>query len=211
MSSDYTGPEHLMVPGTLRGYRAWIAEGGELRSIVGREPWLTSGNTAMCRRGMVRNGWATSPFPQRITGLHDAPGSQCTCGFYAKHCLEGVERDYNPSIFTYGSIRASGKVILGTEGFRAQHADIEALYVPWTPSPPSPDLLRRLRHINLPVFFNRDRFLAAFPPISVDHLLPPEPTIPSPPSFMAPLSPEQIAAIWKTFRNGPLIEKEQSE
>jgi hypothetical protein len=61
------------------------------------------------------------------------------------------------------------------------------------------------------VFFNRDRFLAAFPPISVDHLLPPEPTIPSPPSLMAMLSNEQIAEIWKTFRKSLLIEKEQSE
>jgi hypothetical protein len=201
VSDDYTGPEHLLVPGTLRGYRAWIVGGGKLRSIIDREPWLVSGNTAMCRRGIM----------PRITSLHDAPDSRCTCGFYAKHRLEGVERDYDPSIFTYGSIRASGKVILGTEGFRAQHADIEALYVPWTPSPPSPDLLWHLQRINLPVFYNRDRFLAAFPPISVDHLLPPEPTIPSPPSFMAAmLSNEQIAELWKTFRNGPLIEKEQS-
>lgn len=213
--SEYDGSERTMVPGTLRGYRAWIVGGGKLRSIIDREPWLVSGNTAMCRRGMMRNGWVTGRLPgemPRITSLHDAPDSRCTCGFYVKHRLEGVERDYDPSIFTYGSIRASGKVILGTEGFRAQHADIEALYVPWTPSPPSPDLLWHLQRINLPVFYNRDRFLAAFPPISVDHLLPPEPTIPSPPSFMAAmLSNEQIAELWKTFRNGPLIEKEQSE
>ena len=224
MSDDYTGPEHLMVPGTLRGYRAWIVEGGELRSIIGREPWLMSGNTATCRRGMMRNGWVTGRLPgemPRITSLHDAPDSRCTCGFYAKHRLEGVERDYNPSIFTYGSIRVSGKVILGTEGFRAQHADIEALYVPriLSLSSPdylilslsSPDYLRRTRHVDVPVFFDRNRFLAAFPPISVDHLLPPEPTIPSPPSFMALLSPEQIAAIWRALPSPiNVIEEEQS-
>jgi len=52
----------------------------------------------------------------------------CSCGFYAYHHHSGVsERDRSNSMSVIGIIEGSGKVMLGTKGFRANEARISAL------------------------------------------------------------------------------------
>lgn len=59
-----------------------------------------------------------------------------TCGFYALHNVrrlrEAVAQDMYivPGAIVYGSIKATGIVIVGTQGFRAQYAEVEALAGP---------------------------------------------------------------------------------
>src|SRR6188474_3982377 len=119
VSDEYTGPEHLLVPGTLRGYRAWRLDGGYLRSVVDAGAWQETGNTADCGRFDSR----LIIIGPEVLGYHRAPDRHCTCGFYAKHHLSEVEGEFYGSQFVHGSIKAYGKVILGTKGFRAQYAD----------------------------------------------------------------------------------------
>jgi hypothetical protein len=70
---------------------------------------------------------------------HQIPsnGPDCkTCGFYALHNLRQFREAVaghmyiGPAATIYGSIKATGAVIIGTKGFRAQYAEIEALAGP---------------------------------------------------------------------------------
>jgi hypothetical protein len=204
--SDYEGSEQLMVPGTLRGYRAWRPFPGGLMSMVDSYPWARH-NVARCARF---GGFAVDD--------HIAPVSECTCGFYARHTLKGVENLYrNASVF--GSIKAHGRIVLGTKGFRAEEAEIEALLLDpikvkpgslsgWYDGPTVVGLLQRAYVV--PVYTDREELLKDFPPIPVDHLLPPE-SAPEPwtsKSVTITLSDEQAANIWKLL-TGQHIEEEQ--
>jgi hypothetical protein len=70
---------------------------------------------------------------------HQIPsnGPDCkACGFYALHNLRQFREAVaghmyiGPAATIYGSIKATGTVIIGTKGFRAQYAEIEALAGP---------------------------------------------------------------------------------
>lgn len=90
---------------------------------------------------------------------HKAPSRDqvCnSCGFYAYHMPERLltERAYTPlrvsDLHIFGSIKATGSIVMGTLGFRAERVEVEALYgggilsgpkiaerygVPWFESP----------------------------------------------------------------------------
>ena len=89
-----------------------------------------------------------------------------------------------------GSIKVTGRVVLGTLGFRAQAAEIEALCLGcltenWPPPTcnccrPQYDLFHQDKYallknlayqFNVPVFMNRDELKKVFPPMSVAELL----------------------------------------
>lgn len=220
MSDEYTGPEHLLVPGTLRGYRAWRLDGSFLRSVVDAGVWQETGNTADCGRFDSR----LMIIGPEVLDYHRTPDRHCTCGFYAKHHLSAVEGEFNLRQFLHGSIKAYGKVILGTKGFRAQYADIEALCTPSRHSTcdccPNLETALACQYPNIPIYHDREAFLNDFPPIPVDHLLPPEPdtTERNPPAMVkvVTLTPEQVAGIWKALGSVGIdpakeIEEEQSE
>lgn len=155
MLAEYGDKEAELVPGVLRGYRSWYLRlgdlGGYLEAINFPVAWEPSRNTAHCVNGiqLVR---------------HDAPHARCTCGFYARHTPEfwTGSSTYQPP-FVLGSIRAYGKVILGTGGFRAQYAEIEALAIAYASPVPLP--------YNVPIFSSLTELVEQFPPIPVDHLL----------------------------------------
>lgn len=149
--SEFGDIEQTMVPGTLRGYREWVPTPNGLQAVNFPFIWEPGVNTAQCAR---RDG--------------PAPRAKCTCGFYARHT------PFSPSFYTAiaGVIKASGRVILGTAGFRAQYAEIEALYFP--PGWGTPTMLDQY---NVPIYRDFDAMVQDFPPISVQHLLPePGPT-----------------------------------
>lgn len=157
--SEYGDVEQTMVPGTLRGYREWVPTRNGLQAINFPFIWKPGVNTAQCAgfgggRGLHALGL------EGLEGLvHEAPVRDCTCGFYAKHI------PLHPSETIAGVIKASGRVILGTTGFRAQYTEIEALYSRW-------DASTMLDRYNVPIYRDFDAMVRDFPPISVQHLLP---------------------------------------
>lgn len=158
--SKYSGTETTMVPGTLRGYRVWRLTPYGLGSVSFTSYVWGRNEQARCAHG-------SAPLD------HRAPVSGCTCGLYAKHTLEAVEYEFDSDNLMYGSIKAHGRIILGDHGFRAEHAEIEALL--WYGQPMSfrltdDELLKILSSV--PFYTSRKKFLKDYPPISVDHLLP---------------------------------------
>jgi len=158
--SKYDGTETTMVPGTLRGYRVWRLTPHGLGSVSFTSYVWKRTERARCAHGYTSVG-------------HHAPVSGCTCGIYAKHTLEAVEYEFGTSSLMYGSIKAHGRIILSDYGFKAEHAEIEALL--WHGQPiryvdPEGDLATALNSV--PFYTDRGKFLKDYPPISVDHLLP---------------------------------------
>lgn len=173
--SAFSGSDQEVVPGVLRGYRLWnplwdFSSLGQreihLRAMNFLVTWEQGKNEASCLR-------STIPF-DIPTREHHAPQAGCTCGFYARH---DPYFGLGLAPVVAGVIKAYGKVILGTEGFRAQYAEIEALSVGNLGSV-SGEAKESLRNrYQVPVYPNRDGMLLDFPPISVQHLLPePEPS-----------------------------------
>lgn len=181
---SYSQREHELIPGFLRGYRMWnwyphdgwlapsLNFSGRLTSLARMHTWTPGVQAALC-------------LPNRN---HSAPLRHCTCGFYATYA--GMPHDYS-GIFE-GSIRATGRVILGQRGFRAQTAEVEALCFGYGPSAGRLAMSRYLATVGynvkpdfdvdaaakalsemyqVPFFANRQELLKAFPPQDVSHLI----------------------------------------
>lgn len=117
MNSQYSGNGERLVPGALIGYRAW------------RPIWGPAIRIAACAKPYV---WVPKPERQRANCVrhplfqpHVAPHVDCACGFYAR--LRDEDHGYAQTSIC-GVIEASGRVVLGTHGFRAEYATIKALY-----------------------------------------------------------------------------------
>ncbi len=124
MRSDYDLEERF-VPGRLRGYRLWRLSSEGLTPIHQRmsKSWHIGQNVAECTSGA-----------KVVPPLEDHHGTvpmlECTCGFYAKYKaneLANTLGTHNPFTVVVGAIDATGKVIQGSRGFRAQFAKIVAL------------------------------------------------------------------------------------
>jgi hypothetical protein len=131
------------VVGGFRGFRWWrVGRGGWLESpFYGRTRWQPERNRAECF--ILRHGrmW----FHSRLRAEHEAgpPVLGCDCGFYALHDLPSQttreqqrlspwEVDPRESGFgglVLGIAEAWGKVLIGTDGWRAQFSKALALYV----------------------------------------------------------------------------------
>jgi hypothetical protein len=168
--SNYDATETTVVPGALRGYRAWRVTPSGLGSMsTGGYLWRLKEHARCYRNDVIYINAAG----------HHAPVRGCTCGFYAKHTLDSVEDEFPYKGFMFGSIRAHGRIILGDSGFKAEYAEIEALL--WRGESIniySDELSNVLRSV--PIYANRKNFLRDYPPISVENLLPepePKPTL----------------------------------
>jgi len=184
MSEDYGPFEHQMVPGTLRGFRSWRVDpmGFQLQATNWPVVWHPGELVAECQTDRLRLLAMASLISYDVQiDPHVAPVKGCTCGIYATH--EPGSRDTTGIIL--GSIKAYGRIILGTEGFRAEKAQIEALAFrdmdPWIPQPYTKtlDLAFQARvqegalADNIPLYPTMDTLLRDFPVVPVDHLLPP--------------------------------------
>jgi hypothetical protein len=119
-----------LVPGSLRGYRTWRHAGRRaavpdgmlpLTSVTRRHVVWTSKLSARCvTRDTVGSGVGSSALPDD----HPAPGAGCNCGIYGWYAPDDA-RILNASVF--GTIEASGRVLMGERGFRAERARITAV------------------------------------------------------------------------------------
>jgi hypothetical protein len=154
---QYSGKEVPLVPGGLRGYRAWMYGGPNgFRSYNFDYFWKPGINDAGCSLSIDPH----------------APGPNCQCGLYARY--KHVE-EWSRSTPVFGVIEASGRIILGTEGFRAEKARILAVWF-------NPDHWRGLYAPHMDgaqVFEDCEDMLEAFPPQDVSELIgPQEPVMP---------------------------------
>jgi len=113
----YSGFEPAV--GEVRALRTFrIGPGGLLYPLYGKRPWTDGPNTARCMAPP-----RSVPVP-----AHDAPGPDCSCGFYA-YASEAViaERAHTRNVLAV--VACWGRVIAGTRGVRAEHCRIEAIWL----------------------------------------------------------------------------------
>ena len=167
------GHEIQTVPGTLRGYRAWRADKdwrflglhntGLLALGDSRYVW----NSQQTLRATCRPGWLCECGFCHVCksgGYHRSPAEGCSCGYYATYDADHYKQ--HVGLFgshIHGCIKVWGRVSLGTFGFRAEFAEVEALY--------GYRARAAARRYHVPWFRTQERMLAQFPPQDVKELL----------------------------------------
>lgn len=158
--SGCTGSAPLVM-GAARGRRAfYLDELGVLRGMTYRWAWRDGENVAQCMVTAVRQvgvrgvrgmypgivgpytmGGVTFPAdpdgePVPAEGMKwarcEGLESTCGCGFYAYHDGASMYAASGPGCRVQGVVEAYGKVVLGTQGYRAEKARILAIVVPPT-------------------------------------------------------------------------------
>ena len=119
-----------LVPGSLRGYRTWwhasrrasVPDGMlPLRSVTRRHiVWATTQRARCVPRDTAGSGPGSAALPDD----HPAPRAGCNCGIYGWYAPDDAGI-LNASVF--GAIEASGLILMGERGFRAERARITAV------------------------------------------------------------------------------------
>jgi hypothetical protein len=118
------------VAGTLRGYRAWrpvnrwmrVADGSlPLASVTQPQVIWTPTLSARC---IPPDSWAFRCPPPEVAAGHTSPSIQCSCGIYAWYDPDDAGM---LSARVFGVVQASGLVLMGDRGFRAQRSRIVAV------------------------------------------------------------------------------------
>jgi hypothetical protein len=119
-----------LVPGALRGYRTWRPAGRRGQVPAGMLP-LTSVSRRhvvwtpmLSARCVPRDAGSPSPGPPTLPADHPAPRAGCNCGIYGWYAPEDTVM-VDASVF--GTIQASGLILMGELGFRAETARITAV------------------------------------------------------------------------------------
>ena len=172
-SSAYGGRQVGMVPGTLRGYRFWRFDDVKMLLFPAHVSrcgaWAYGVNVAMCDRYFLPTEGRDD---HSRFGPQAPPRADCGCGIYATYDhltyrshLPKFWINYGPvpSRLVHGSIKASGRIILGVKGFRAEKAEVEALWG-WRSQ------LAALAY-EVPWFRTRRQFLKEFPSNDMSNLL----------------------------------------
>ena len=102
----------------LRTFR--VEQSGLLLPLFSENHWFDGPNTATCPRSD-----------------HAAPGDDCDCGFYAYASPEAAAQNRGMR-HVQAVVSCWGGVVAGSQGVRAQHARIDALWL----HPSAPDWLR---------------------------------------------------------------------
>jgi hypothetical protein len=106
-------------------FRSWRLAGGRLMSPFIPCRWNGRVMRATCfdaNRSLTRGvGWLDEP--------HDSPHEACQCGIYAYH-TPGPRSWFGEAYWCEGVVSAWGRLVVHDDGFRAEHARVEALAVP---------------------------------------------------------------------------------
>jgi hypothetical protein len=193
--------EAVTVPGRLLGYRAWrlvpVLAGAEPRTAPAQDPenpvalppvepgrfrlQATVHRTVWPLPGRMSAACLTNPdSPER----HDAPVDDCACGIYGWYApAHAHQYDTAPVV---GVIEATGRVLMGTKGFRCERARVRALVVralpvgalgmsPSVATPLWEQFLADCRDAGVVLFGSEEEMLRAFPPSDVSALIGPLP------------------------------------
>jgi hypothetical protein len=134
-----TNPEFAnsgeMVASTLRGYRSWNLK--PIKTNIDSKPEWRLGSVGVNAwwdgieivADCTRKGDFTPAFlwpgHQAPVFPHEAPDATCTCGIYGWYEPEYALRLHSGSVL--GVVEYSGRILLGSKGFRAEKAKIIAL------------------------------------------------------------------------------------
>jgi hypothetical protein len=106
-------------------YRSWRVAGERLMSPFIPCRWQGRVMHADCydaNRTLTRGvGWLDEP--------HASPHQACQCGIYAYHA-PGPRSWFGEAYWCEGVVSAWGRLVVHRDGFRAEHARVEALAVP---------------------------------------------------------------------------------
>jgi hypothetical protein len=161
-----TGRE--LVPGSLRGYRTWqllsrraaLPEGAlPLRSVTRRVVWPPT-LEARCAPPDIEQ-YAPVPSSTRL-GSHRSPARRCDCGIYAWYDPHDTAMLHAR---VFGAVEASGLVLMGDRGFRAERARISALVTR------NRRLATACEAVGIRVYRRRRDLLRDYPPDDVSVLL----------------------------------------
>jgi len=113
------------VAAPLVAFRSWRLSGGRLVSPFIPCRWEGREMRASCwdaNRTLMRgNGWLAEP--------HESPHPRCQCGIYG-YFEPGPRSWYGEAYWCEGVVTAWGRIEVHRDGFRAQHARVEALATP---------------------------------------------------------------------------------
>ena len=106
-------------------FRSWRLAGERLMSPFIPCRWDGRVMHASCfdaNRSLTRGvGWLDEP--------HESPHEACQCGIYAYH-TPGPRSWFGEAYWCEGVVSAWGRLVVHNDGFRAEHARVEALAVP---------------------------------------------------------------------------------
>ena len=106
-------------------FRSWRLAGAQLVSPFIPCRWEGRVMHAQCydaNRTRTRGvGW--------LDGPHGSPHADCQCGIYAYH-TPGPRSWFGEAYWCEGVVAAWGRLVVHRDGFRAEHARVEALAVP---------------------------------------------------------------------------------
>jgi len=139
------------------GFRAWRVANGRLLSPYIPCRWEGRVIHAACfdaNRDLVRGrGWLDVP--------HESPDPACQCGVYAYH-RPGLRTYFGEVYWCEGVISAWGRVVVHGDGWRAQHARVEALAPPaLDPGRDAPQLEPVAQRLGVPLVAREELALVA--------------------------------------------------
>jgi hypothetical protein len=106
-------------------FRSWRLAGERLMSPFIPCRWQDRVMHATCfdaNRALTQGaGWLDEP--------HSSPHEACQCGIYAYH-TPGPRSWFGEAHWCEGVVSAWGRIVVHADGFRAEHARVEALAVP---------------------------------------------------------------------------------
>ena len=117
-----TAPD-LVAP--VVAFRSWRLAGDQLVSPFIPCRWDGREMHATCydaNRSLTRSvAWLNAP--------HDSPDEACQCGIYA-YRAPGPRSWFGEAYWCEGVVSAWGRLVVHMDGFRAEHARVEALGIP---------------------------------------------------------------------------------
>lgn len=171
-NTDYSGVGTAkdLVPGTLRGYRAWGMDAlSDLLSVSMPYRWkpLSNPPAAICCMRL-----SMEPFLKEDMRLvaHPSPVLGCSCGYYATYTLQDLNTfqawaNLTSAGYVIGTVKAYGSVVLGTIGFRAEYMVIEALVNT------NSFVVEKARRYQAALVSSFDELVTRYPPSDVTELL----------------------------------------
>lgn len=126
-------PERELVAGEVRGWRAWnvhkLGKLYRLGSVTHKSHWpVADWVYAHC------GGDPVCDHPSNTDGR--VPGEGCSCGIYSASTFEQLVKELPYAHYqragevVIGEIAMAGKVIVGTQGYRAEKARVAKIYTP---------------------------------------------------------------------------------
>jgi hypothetical protein len=189
-----------LVPGSLRGYRTWRPAGRRAYVPEGTLP-LTSVTrrrvvwppTLVARCAPSPGGRKASDSEVDVDDDHHAPQAGCDCGIYAWYAPDDT-RILHARVF--GAVEASGLVLMGERGFRAERVRIKAV------ATRNRRVAAACAKAGIAVYRRRGELIRDHPPEDLASLLgdrsPPEdePADPDPPLPGAGMDRTLVLAVW---------------